>query len=294
MSISNKKIEPSELIINKDGSIFHLHLKPEELADNVILVGDPGRVSSVSSLFEKIEIKRKNREFVSHTGYFNKKRITVLSTGIGTDNIDIVLNELDALKNIDLQKREVKNKLTSLNIIRIGTSGALQENILPDTAVVSRFAIGFDGVLNFYKNRNNVSNLEMEEEFKKYMEWNKTLASPYFVECSNDLLNKVAFDIISGFTISANGFYGPQGRELRLEIQDQDINDKISNFSYKNIKINNYEMECSAIYGLSKLMNHNALTICVIIANRMRKEYSKNYKLAINKLIAQTLERLTN
>lgn len=287
------RIAESELIINADGSIFHLHLKPEDIADTILLVGDQDRVEVVSSFFESIEVKKQNREFKTHTGIYNGKRISVVSTGIGTDNIDIVVNELDALVNIDLETRLPKKDLTRLNLIRIGTSGALQADIPVDTPVISEFAIGFDGLLNFYANRNTIAHLEMEQAFKSELNWNEQLTSPYFVESSNELLNKVGFDMRQGITISAPGFYGPQGRVLRLGIQDPDINDKISKFTFDNKHITNYEMECSAIYGLSKLLGHNAVTVCNIIANRMRGEYSNDYKKSVKELIKKVLERLT-
>lgn len=286
-------IGESELIINKDGSIFHLHLLPEEIADTIILVGDQDRVDVVSSFFDKIEVKKQNREFKTHTGTYNGKRISVVSTGIGTDNIDIVLNELDALVNIDLKLRLPKEKHTTLNFIRIGTSGALQEELPVDKPVASLIGIGFDGLLNFYANRNSVSNLEIENKFKSELSWNSQLADPYFIESSKELIEKIAFDMPQGMTISAPGFYGPQGRILRLPIQDEKINEKINQFRFNAIPINNYEMECSAIYGLSKLLGHNALTICCIIANRMRKEYSKDYKTPVKHIIKTVLDRVT-
>lgn len=288
-----KRIAESELIINGDGSIFHLHLKPGEIGDTIILVGDQDRVDVVSGFFDKIEVKKQNREFKTHTGYFNGKRISVTSTGIGTDNIDIVVNELDAITNIDLETRMEKTEKKSLNFVRIGTSGALQEDIPVDTPVASQMAIGFDGLLNFYANRNEISNQAIENAFKTHLDWNPQLTSPYFVNGGNDLLEKVAFDMRKGLTISAPGFYGPQGRVLRLPIQDANINEKITGFNFNDLKITNYEMECSAIYGLSKLLNHNALTVCNIIANRIRKEYSQDYKKSVKSLIETVLERLT-
>ncbi|MDA3894039.1 MAG: nucleoside phosphorylase [Salinivirgaceae bacterium] len=287
------RIPESELILNKDGSIFHLHLLPEDIADTIILVGDQDRVEVVSSFFDKIELKKQNREFNTHTGTFNEKRITVTSTGIGTDNIDIVVNELDALANIDLSTRTEKIEKKKLNFIRIGTSGALQKDIPIDTPVISQMAIGFDGLLNFYANRNQICNHEIEKAFVESLNWNKQLASPYFVDGSLELLEKIGFDMRKGLTISAPGFYGPQGRVLRLPIQDDKINEKITAFDYGSMKITNYEMECSAIYGLSKLLNHNAITICNIIANRIRGEYSKDYKESVKELILKVLERLT-
>jgi len=289
------KIGESELILNKNGSIFHLHLLPENIADTIILVGDQDRVDMISNYFDKIEFKVQNREFKTHTGLYNGKRISVLSTGIGTDNIDIVLNELDAICNIDLKQRTVKKEHKSLNFVRIGTSGALQEDITVDTPVISEMAIGFDGLLNFYQNRDKVSNLEMEEVFTKYVNWNDKLAKPYFVEASNNLLNIVGkTDMLRGLTISAPGFYAPQGRLLRLPTVDPSLNTKITNFSYNNKKITNFEMESSAIYGLSHLLGHNAVTVCNIIANRIRKEYSKDYKVSMEKLVVKILDRLTS
>ena len=291
---SNSMIGPSELIINPDGSIFHLHLKPEHIADNVILVGDPARVKLISSYFSEIEFSVNNREFYTITGKYNGLRITVISTGIGTDNIDIVVNELDALVNVDLNTRQVKKEKKSLNLVRIGTSGGLQEDLGVNSFVVSEKAIGFDGLLNFYANRNHVSDLNLEEAFKNHTKWNQQLTSPYVVDCSNDLLKKFQEDEFrSGITISAPGFYGPQGRVIRLGLADPEINNKIESFRYNNYRITNYEMECSAIYGLSALLGHNALTVCLIIANRMKKEANESYKPYMEKLIKLVLEKLT-
>ncbi len=285
-------IPHSELIINKDGSIFHLHLKPEHIAKDIILVGDQDRVDVVSSFFDKIEYKIQNREFRTHTGYYNNKRISVISTGIGTDNVDIVINELDALANIDLNNRIVKNQHTSLNFVRIGTSGALQADIETDSFLMSKTAIGFDGMLNFYEGRNNVSELDIEEAFVEQTNWNKLLTSPYFVEASPVLISRFGKGIRKGITISAPGFYGPQGRQLRLKTADPLLNDKITGFRYKGEKITNYEMESSAIFGLSKLLGHESVTICAIIANRITKQYSKDYKPVIKKLIKHVLDNI--
>ncbi len=285
-------IGDSELIINKDGSIFHLHLFPEDIADTIILVGDPGRVETVSSFFDKVEIKRQNREFHTHTGYYKGKRISVISTGIGTDNIDIVVSELDALVNIDLQKRQVKDTHTTLNFVRIGTSGSLQEDIPVDTPVATQISLGFDVLMNYYEGREKISDPDLEEKFMKHTNWSPYLHRPYFIEGDKNLLEKVAFDMRKGITISAPGFYGPQGRYLRLKPADPNLNDKLSVFEHNGLKITNYEMESSAIYGLSKLLGHNALTVCNIIANRKRKEYSPDYKKAIKKLIKTVLDRL--
>jgi len=288
-----KKIEPSELILNADGSIFHLHLKPGQIARDIILVGDPGRVSMVADFFDEIEVKVQNREFVTVTGKYKGKRITVLSTGIGTDNIDIVINELDALVNIDLITREIKETKTSLNLIRIGTSGALQGDIPVDAFLASRKAVGFDGLMNFYARREEIADLAFENAFKTYTNWNPLLASPYVVDCDIDLYNKITdSEFIPGITISAPGFYGPQGRELRLNIVDRQINDKIELFRFNDLKITNYEMECSAIYGLSKLLGHQALTVCIIIANRITRNASIDYKPVMKRLVNKILDKL--
>lgn len=288
-----RRIEDSELIINPDGSVFHLHLHPEELGDTVILVGDPDRVEGVSKYFDQIETRVQNREFITHTGMLNGKRISALSTGIGTDNIDIVVTELDALCNIDFNTRQIKETHRSLNLIRIGTSGSLQADIPVDTPVVSRMSIGFDGLLNFYSGRDSICDIEAEELFTSQMDWNRKLAAPYFVDCSAKLFQQIVREgMHEGINISAPGFYGPQGRVLRLPIIDANINEKLSRFTYKGLRISNYEMESSAIYGLSKLLGHDALTICSIIANRMRKEYSKDYKKSVDILIQKILERI--
>lgn len=288
-------IKSSELIINPDGSIFHLHLKPAQIADNVILVGDPGRVKLIGSLLSDIEFQVENREFVSTTGKYNDQRVTIVSTGIGTDNIDIVVNELDALANIDLKTREIKPVHRTLNFVRIGTSGGLQDYLPVNAFVISQKAIGFDGLLNFYANRNSVSDLPFEEAFKQHTGWGKQLTSPYVVNCSEMLFSKVHHtDTISGVTISAPGFYGPQGRVLRLPLADPLLNEKIESFSFEGQKITNFEMECSAIYGLSKLLGHEALTICLIIANRVKKEANANYHESMETLIKLVLERLTS
>lgn len=288
-------IQSSELIINVDGSIFHLHLKPEQIADNIILVGDPGRVELIGKLLTDIEFQAQNREFVSTTGKYNDQRITIVSTGIGTDNIDIVVNELDALANINLVTREINPVHRKLNFVRIGTSGGLQDFLPVNSFVISQKAIGFDGLLNFYANRNAISDLEFEEAFRKHTGWGKQLTSPYVVDCSEALLNKIhRNDTITGVTISAPGFYGPQGRVLRLPLADPQLNEKIESFSFEGHKITNFEMECSAIYGLSKLLGHEALTVCLIIANRVKKEANSNYHHSMETLINLVLDRLTS
>jgi uridine phosphorylase len=288
-------IKSSELILNADGSIFHLHLKPEQIADNIILVGDPGRVELIEKLLTEIEFQIQNREFFSTTGKYNNQRITIVSTGIGTDNIDIVVNELDALANINLTTREINSVHRKLNLIRIGTSGGLQDFLGVNSFVISQKAIGFDGLLNFYANRNAVSDLPFEEAFKHHTGWGKQLTSPYVVDCSETLLSKIhREDTILGVTISAPGFYGPQGRVLRLPLADAKLNEKIESFAFEGHKITNFEMECSAIYGLSKLLGHEALTICLIIANRIKKEANSNYRQSMETLIKIVLDRLTS
>lgn len=286
-----KKIGDSELILNSDGSIFHLHLMPEDIADTVLLVGDQDRVDMISSFFDKIELKKQNREFKTHTGTYKGKRLSVCSTGIGTDNIDIVINELDAIVNIDLEKRTPKKEHKTLNFIRIGTSGSLQEDIPVDTPVAAKIGLGFDNLINFYAQRDNISDENIEEAFVKHTMWNKKLHRPYIVKSSDKLLNTIAKDMITGITISASGFYGPQGRQLRLKTADPHLNDKLQTFKYKDLRITNFEMECSAIYGLSAMLGHNALTVCSIIANRYKKQYSANYKEKVKQLVQIVLER---
>lgn len=288
-----RTIEPSELIINPDGSIFHLHLRPDDISNTIILVGDPGRVDTVASFFSRIEFTTANREFKTITGYFNGKRVTVVSTGIGTDNIDIVVNELDALVNIDLKTRQEKEEKKKLTIVRLGTSGALQADIPVDSFVLTSMAIGFDGLLNFYKGRNQISDLAMEAAFMEHTQWNPLCAKPYFVPSSPGLISMFEDLTIKGVTISAPGFYGPQGRVLRLPLADSNLNESIESFRYKDQKITNFEMESSAINGLSLLMGHDSVTICAIIANRVTKQASADYKSNVKKLIEQALIRLT-
>ncbi len=286
-------IEPSELILNSDGSIFHLHLLPEQISDTILMVGDPGRVETVSSFFSSKEFTISNREFSTTTGIYNGKRITVLSTGIGTDNIDIVVNELDALANIDLKTRTVKDTHRKLTLVRLGTSGALQPDIPLASFVLTEISIGFDGLLNFYANRDKVCDLAMEQAFLKHTGWNAQCAKPYFTYSSEKLVKLFESYTIKGVTISAPGFYGPQGRVLRLPLADAHLNEKIESFSYNGRRITNFEMESSAINGLSKLLGHDSVTICAIIANRVIKDATKDYKPAIMSLIEQTLVKLT-
>ena len=283
----------SELIINKDGSIFHLHLKPEQIADNVILVGDPGRVPLVASHFSEIECEVTSREFHTITGRYKGKRITVQSTGIGCDNIDIVMNEMDALANIDFKTRTNKDQLKSLTFVRIGTCGGLQPNTPIGTFIASAKSIGFDGLLNFYAGRDEACDLEFEDAFKSQVKWNDRIGNPYVVNNDPELLDRIAADdMVRGVTIACGGFFGPQGRKLRLPLADSDLNQKIEQFSYNYLKVTNFEMESSALAGLSKLMGHKALTCCMVIANRRAKEANTGYKNTIDDLIQKVLERI--
>ena len=288
-----KHFPPSELVINDDGSIFHLHLKPEQISDKIILVGDPGRVALVASYFDEQECSVSSREFNTITGSYKGKRITVISTGIGTDNIDIVVNELDALANIDLKSRTEKPDFKQLTLVRIGTSGGMQPDIPLGSFLISEKSIGFDGVLNFYEGRVRVCDLEFEKEVKKQLKWNPQFCAPYVVDADAGLVNKIGQDeMLRGVTISANGFYGPQGRELRIGLADPHLNDKIEKFSFDNYKITNYEMEGSAIAGLASLMGHRAMTVCCIIANRRVEAANTDYKPYIEKLVQTVLERI--
>ena len=290
-----KKFEDSELIINSDGSVFHLHLQPSQLADKVILVGDPGRVATVAAHFDSRECEVESREFHSVTGSCHGKRITVVSTGIGCDNIDIVLNELDALANIDFSTREVKDHLRSLEIVRIGTCGGLQPNTPEGTFIASVKSIGFDGLLNFYAGRNHVCDTEFEAAFLRHMAWsgNQCIAHPYVVDADAELLDRIAqHDMVRGVTIACGGFFGPQGRELRIPLADPRQNEKVMSFRHGGLSITNYEMESSAVAGLSRLMGHKAATCCMVIANRVAGKANPNYKNSIDTLIATVLERI--
>ncbi len=287
-----RKYKESELIINPDGSLYHLNLRPEQIAGTVILVGDQQRVPMISGYFDKIEYEISNREFRTHTGYYKKERITVLSTGIGTDNIDIVVNELDAAVNIDLEKRTPKEKHTSLNIIRLGTSGALQPDIPVDSFVASRYGLGFDGLLHFYRYDDALTEGAMAEAFVKHTAWSDKLPLPYIVSASEPLLNKIASELCQGITATANGFFGPQGRELRIPLAFPEMNKNIESFRFENERIINFEMETSALYALGKILGHHTLTVCVVIANRSRKEYSKDYKKSVDEMIRYVLDKL--
>ena len=292
MIVEENYFAPSELIINEDGSIFHLHLKPQELADKVILVGDPGRVALVASHFDGVECEANNREFRTITGNFKKKRITIVSTGIGCDNIDIVLNELDALANINFETRKENAKLRPLTLVRIGTCGGLQPNTPIGTFIASEKSIGFDGLLNYYANRDKLD-IAFEKEFKKQVNWNPQLGNPYVADADKELLEQIAQDdMVRGVTIACGGFFGPQGRRLRIPLADPQLNEKIVKFEYNRYKITNFEMESSALAGLAQHMGHKAVTCCMVIANRMQKEANSGYKNTIDGLIKKVLERI--
>ena len=292
-----KKYPESELIINEDGSIFHLHVRPEQLADRVILVGDPGRVGTVASHFDSKECEVESREFHTITGTYKGKRITALSTGIGCDNIDIVMNELDALANIDFKERDDKPEHRTLTIVRIGTCGGLQPEAPLGTFIASVKSIGFDGLLNYYDGRNRVCDLELERAFTRHMDWSPQKGAPYVAVANPSLIEQVAAgDMLRGITVACGGFYGPQGRQVRLRIQDPEQNGKIESFRYPSpegeLKICNFEMESSALAGLAALLGHRAMTCCMVIANRYAKEMNTDYKGSIDNLIRLVLDRI--
>ena len=287
-----RTIPSSELIINDDGSIFHLHLKPEQLADTVLLVGDPARVEMVASYFDSQECRVANREFVTITGTYKGKRMSVISTGIGTDNIDIVVTELDALANIDFATRQVKPELRQLTLVRLGTSGAIQPDIKVGTAVFSRSSVGFDGLLNYYKGRNEVCDLPIEQAFIEHTGWGELLPKPYFIDADKSLFELFRDTTMEGITISAPGFYAPQGRWVRLEPADNELNAKIESFRFGKRRITNFEMEGSALAGLAALMGHRAATICTIIAQRVALDVETDYKAFVRQMIEMALDRL--
>lgn len=293
--MAKKYFSESELIINNDGSVFHLHVKPSQLADKVILVGDPGRVSLVASHFDNKECDIESREFHTITGTYKGKRLTVISTGIGCDNIDIVMNEIDALANIDFQTREEKASLRSLEIVRIGTCGGLQLDTPEGTFICSEYSVGFDGLLNFYAGRNAVCDLPMERALIEHLGWTGNMCQPYpyVIKADETLTDRIAqSDMVRGITVSCGGFFGPQGRELRVALTDPHQNEKIENFEYGGRRITNFEMESSALAGLSRLMGHRATTCCMVIANRRAGKADTNYKNHIDDLITLVLERL--
>lgn len=283
----------SELIINNDGSCFHLHLRPEQLADRVILVGDPGRVNTVAEYFDNIECEVSNREFHSITGTYQDKRITVQSTGIGCDNIDIVMTELDTLANIDYKIRTIKDKHRTLTFVRIGTCGGLQPFTPIGTFIASVKSIGFDGLLNYYADRNDVCDLKMENAFKEHMKWNPLKGSPYVAIANPELVDQIACeDMVRGYTITCGGFYGPQGRQIRLRIEDPEQNEKVESFEYDGLRVCNFEMESSALAGLASLLGHRAMTCCMVIANRYSQNMNTEYKNSIDSLISLVLQRI--
>ena len=286
-------IHSSELILNPDGSIYHLALQPEQVAHKIIVAGDPDRIATISAKFDSIECKVQNREFITHTGTFNGQRVTAMATGIGTDNIDIVLNELDALVNCNLHDRTVKEQLTSLEIVRIGTCGSIQEHVPADEIVVSTHAIGLDGLMNFYDFEMDAEENKMFDEFKSQTEWRDRFNKPYLVKGSSDLIQRIGKGFHPGVTMTANGFYAPQGRRLRLLPRHTEVNEDLRKFKFEGNMIVNYEMETSALYGLSKLMGHKACTVCAVVANRYANSFSDDYKPVMNKLIDDVLERLT-
>ena len=288
------KFKDSELILNNNGSIFHLNLKPENISKDIILVGDPDRVTMVSKHFETIEFSIQKREFKTITGTYRNKRLSVISTGIGSDNIDIVLNELDALVNINFETKEIRKEICSLNIVRIGTSGSLQNDIPLNCFLMSTYAIDINGMLQSYKTE-SISHPNIENAFIDHTKWDKKKNSPIVISNSKKLENKLSSEIIfKGMTARAGGFYGPQGRVLRIPIKDSDLNHKISSFVYDEIRVTNYEMETSAIYGLSKLLGHNACSMNAIIANRSLGEFSQNPVKVIEDLIIYTLDKMTS
>ena len=290
----NQPIPASQLVLNNEGAVYHLNIHPDQLADDVILVGDPGRVDMIAAYFDKIEVQRQNRELVTRTGYFHGKRITALSTGMGTDNLDIVMNELDTLANIDLKTRMPKSEHRTLNLIRIGTCGALQPEIgVEDTYIATRYAIGLDGLLYFYEKNAEVNEIAMRDAFIEQMDYPTDLPKPYVVEGSKELFDRLTEGYIQGITATAPGFYGPQGRTLRMHLAYPENNRKIESFCYQGWRVCNFEMESSALYGLGKMMGHNCLTICVSIANRVTEKFAIDYHPYVQKLVVNTLERLS-
>src|SRR5688572_15611017 len=284
------RIAESELIINSRGAVYHLDLRPEEIAGTVITVGDPDRVREVSKHFDKVEIKRQHREFISHTGYVGKKRLTVLSSGIGPDNIDIVINELDALANIDFETRQIKSQLTPLNIIRIGTSGSLQADIHVDSFVASTHGLGVDNLLNFYRHEQNDEEQQLLQSFVTHTQLNGQMSYPYISSASGSLLKHFVNNFHQGITVTCPGFYGPQGRILRLGIRNPNLVNRLTDFRFGQHRITNFEMETSAIYGLGKLLGHNCLAVNVIVANRVVKEFSKDGKAVVETMIGRFIE----
>lgn len=292
--MEKRKIENSELVLTEQGQVYHLHLKPGDIADTIFLVGDPGRVKLMSSLFDSVELRVENREFVTHTGQYKGKRVSVLSTGIGTDNIDIVVNELDTLVNIDLEKRTVRDAPRSLDLIRLGTSGALHADIDPGNIIVSEISGGLDNLMYFYSGLDTYSETSIATAFAEHMQWNPENSKPYFIRASDKLLKKIGREkYFSGITLSAPGFYAPQGRSLRLDLQDPAYVEKISSFRYGDYRVNNFEMEGSALYGLAHQLGHHALTACIALANRSTGKFITNYQDFVQQLLSEVLESAT-
>jgi uridine phosphorylase len=289
---SPRVIAPSELIINADGSIFHLHLRPEQLADTIILVGDPARVEMIAKYLDEVECRASNREFNSVTGSYKGKRMTVMSTGIGIGNIDICVTELDALANVDFATRTVKETFRRLTLVRLGTSGALQEDIEVGEVVFARTSVGFDSLLGYYAGRNEVCDLDMQRAFMEHTQWSELLAPPYFVNADNELWEHFKDSVTEGITIAAPGFYAPQGRYVRLQPADMNLNEKIEAWRYDGRRITNFEMEGSALAGLAALMGHRATTICTIIAQRVAKKAQPDYKPYVEAMIRMALDKL--
>jgi uridine phosphorylase len=285
-------LQESELILNSDGSIYHLNLRDEHIADTVILVGDQGRVAQISQHFEHIDHQIQNREFVTHTGVYKGKPITVLSTGIGTDNIDIVVNELNAAVNIDPETRRFKETFRQLNLIRIGTSGSLQEDLSPGSYIVSEFGLGLDGTIYYYNCAFDEEETALNQKINDHLHWNPKLAVPYLVRGSNKLIDQIGYDMTKGITVTATGFYGPQGRKLALPLSNKQMNESFQSFAYGDHRILNFEMETSALYGIGKMLGHNCCTCCLILANRAKKENVRNYKEAMDGLILKVLDRV--
>jgi len=288
-----EKIKESQLIINPDGTIYHLKLKPEDIADTVLLVGDPGRVKNISDHFDEIELRAANRELMTHTGRFRGKRLTVMSTGIGPDNMDIVINELDALANIDFEKRQIRQDKKSLNLIRIGTSGTIQPDVPVDTFGIAEYGMGLDNIPAFYNADKGIFEQEIEDDFIRQTGWPGDLPHPYVIRGNDELFSLLSEGMINGITLTAPGFYGAQGRELRIAAKYPHLNAAIAKFSRNDLRLINYEMETSAMYFLGRMLGHKVMTVCAIIANRAREEYTRNPQKTINELIVSVLDHIT-
>jgi uridine phosphorylase len=292
--MNTKTFADSELVLNPDGSIYHLKLLPEHVADTVLLVGDQGRVNAISRYFDEIEYQIQNREFVTHTGWYRGKRLTALSTGIGTDNIDIVLNELHAVVNIDLNQRTIKPNHTRLNLIRIGTSGSLHLDVPAGSYIVAEYGLGFDGLVYYYPFHPEKDETNLAQQVYDHLAWDQRLSTPYVVKGADELIARIGKDMVKGITATATGFYGPQGRRLGLELGIPDMNDRLTSFESGTHRITNFEMETSALYGLGKMLGHNCCTCCLALANRARKEYLNDYHTAMDQMIKTILERLVD